>query len=244
MAVVDDVFQRNLIAGFLRLTECVGGLHSSSPPISGLQRSVVFGFQSPPVQDDECLQFPGCLPPVGCAPVLLPTTTTTYEQTPVSTPPPSAAVTDHSFSERENDDGGVICMDQDDDDESVQDIECVTPPTIPLEPMFARRRVTLSFTEFKRLQTAPHKCSKCNKTKTKADFAQRRAKNYVLLQQCATCREQSRRKKPKKPIPDIRHASSSSSGRRRASTGQSSKQFPKGRYTEEASDDEDTDSDE
>lgn len=233
-AVIDEAFQRNLLAGYNRLTQCVSRLfHSfSSPPrrYGSSSRPVVQTVvpRALPVEDDPGLPVVGDLPPL------------------------SLREDDHDVVVHDDDDdhheiwdddghGGVSDTPDHDDGE-----ECVTPPTTPIDPMFARKRVTINFSEFKRLKDARHFCKKCKQTKTKADFVQRQSKNYVLLQHCATCREKSRKKPPRKPIGHARHDSVSASvvrSGRTAATRKGRSEFAKGRYAEDASNDEDTDSD-
>ncbi len=179
----------------------------------------------PPVEEDSTQPLVGDLPPLSLR--------------------DDVAVVVHDDDDHhevwDNDGHGGVSDSPDDDGE-----ECVTPPTTPIDPMFARKRVTINFSEFKRLKDARHFCKKCKQTKTKADFVQRQSKNYVLLQHCATCREKSRKKAPRKPIGHPRHDSVSASvvrSGRTAATRKGRSEFAKGRYTEDASDDEDTDSD-
>lgn len=229
--VIDEAFQRNLLAGYTRLTQCVGRLfHSFSSPPRRFGSSFRPVVPQPVVNDvaDTGQPFVGDLPPLSLA-------------------------ADHV---RDDEDGvAVVVYDDDDEDDGhgFSDAhdddgdECVTPPTTPIDPMFARKRVTINFSEFKRLKDARHFCKKCKQTKTKADFVQRQSKNYVLLQHCATCRAKSREKPPRKPISHARHDAVSvavvRSGRTAAATRKGRGEFAKGRHTEDASDDEHTDSD-
>lgn len=247
MAIVDDAFQRNLLAGYLRLTQCVGGLHSfSSPPFSGVQRPVAFrplnvhqDEEVLPVYDDRPPVI-GRLPPVAAVAAAL-------DNDPMMLQEDQDVVVCATADEHENENENTRDDTGDDDD---QETECVTPPTMPLEPMFKRRRVTINFSEFSRLKDTRHYCSKCRKTKTKADFAQRQARNYVLLQQCSACRDKARAKRGTvrgKPVANnIRHARSTTavSGRGTTTSARNRSHQPtEGRNSEEASDDEDTDSD-
>ncbi len=223
-AVIDEAFQRNLLAGYTRLTQCVGRLfHSFSSPPRRFGSSFRPVVAQPVVNDvaDSGQPFVGDLPPLSLA-------------------------TDHVCND---DDIAVVVYDDDEEDEGgVSDggDECVTPPTMPIDPMFARKRVTINFSEFKRLKDARHFCKKCKQTKTKADFVQRQSKNYVLLQHCATCRAKSRKKPPRKLIGHARHDSVSATvvrSGRAAATRKGRGEFAKGRHAEDASDDEHTDSD-
>lgn len=180
--------------------------------------------RDPPVQDDPALPVVGDLPPLSL------------------TDNDDVAVVVHDDDEvwDEADHAGV----SDTPDETGE--ECVTPPTTPIDPMFARKRVTINFSEFKRLKDARHFCKKCKQTKTKADFVQRQSKNYVLLQHCSVCRAKSRKKPPRKSISHARHDSISATvvrSGRTAATRKGRSEFAKGRHAEDASDDEDTDSD-
>lgn len=227
-AVIDEAFQRNLLAGYTRLTQCVGRLfHSFSSPPRRFGSSFRPVVAQPVVNEvaDSGQSFVGDLPPLS-----------------LNDDDGDIAVVVHD--DDDEDDGGVSDTPDAHDDGS--DDECVTPPTMPIDPMFARKRVTINFSEFKRLKDARHFCKKCKQTKTKADFVQRQSKNYVLLQHCATCRAKSRKKPPRKPITHTRHDSVSATVvrlGRTAATRKGRSELVKGRHAEDASDDEHTDSD-